>query len=90
MKKSASPFSIQSTIKFLFKNPDLCAYSYNAFYPELNSIESSRSIILMERKDNSLIFTIESNDITAFRASLDEIISFGKVIDNTIQISENF
>jgi tRNA threonylcarbamoyladenosine modification (KEOPS) complex Pcc1 subunit len=44
----------------------------------------------MEKKDNSLIFTIESNDITSFRASVNEIISFGKVVDQTIHISENF
>lgn len=90
MKKSTCNFSIQSTIKLLFKNSDLCAFCHNAFSPELNSIESKRSKILMEKKDKSLIFTIESKDITAFRASVDEIISFGKVIDNTIHISENF
>jgi len=90
MKNFKDHFSIQSTIKLLFKNSDLCSYCYNAFYPELNSIESKRSITSMEKKGKSLIFTIESNDITAFRASMDEIISFSKVIDNTIHISENF
>ena len=90
MKLSKSHFSIQSSINLIFKNSDLCAYCYNAFYPELNSIESKRSTISMEKKDKSLIFTIESNDITAFRASVNEIISFGKIIDNTIRISENF
>ena len=90
MKISQSHFSIRSTIKLLFKNTDLCSYCYKAFYPELNSIESKRSTISMEKKDKSLIFTIESNDITAFRASINEIISFGKVIEDTIHISENF
>ena len=90
MKKSRNYFSIQSTIKLLFKNSELCVFCYKAFYPELNSIESKRSTISMEKKDKSLIFSIESKDITAFRASVDEIISFGKVINNTIHISENF
>lgn len=83
-------FSIKSSITLIFKNSELCSYCYNSFYPELNSIESNRSSLSMEKKDNSLIFTIESNDITAFRASVNEIVSFGKVIDQTIHISENF
>ncbi|MEJ2296275.1 MAG: hypothetical protein P8Y23_16120 [Candidatus Lokiarchaeota archaeon] len=41
-------------------------------------------------KDKSLIFTVQSNDITAFRANVNEIISFGKVVDQSIYISENF
>ncbi len=83
-------FSIKSSIVLIFENSELCSYCYNSFYPELNSIESNRSSISMEKKDNSLIFMIESNDITAFRASINEIISFGKVVDQTIHISENF
>ncbi|TFF84341.1 MAG: hypothetical protein EU552_00545 [Promethearchaeota archaeon] len=90
MKLSKGNFSIRSTIKLLFNNSDLCSYCYNAFYPELNSVESKRSTISMEKKEKSLIFTIESVDITSFRASMNEIVSFGKVIDNTIDISENF
>jgi tRNA threonylcarbamoyladenosine modification (KEOPS) complex Pcc1 subunit len=90
MSHSKSVFSIQSTIKFTFKNSDLCSYCYNAFNPELNSFEFKRSNLLMEKKDNSLIFTVKSNDITAFRASVNEIISFGKVVDQSIYISENF
>jgi tRNA threonylcarbamoyladenosine modification (KEOPS) complex Pcc1 subunit len=43
----------------------------------------------MKKEEYSLIFQINSNDITAFRASINEIISFGKVIDNTLKIVEN-
>ena len=90
MKITKGHFSIQSTIKLLFNKHELCSYSYNAFYPELSSIESKRSTISMEQKGNSLIFSIESKDITAFRASVNEIVSFGKIIDDTIHLSENF
>jgi hypothetical protein len=31
---------------------------------------------------------IESNDITAFRASINEIISFGRTIDGVLKIVE--
>lgn len=90
MNPSKSVFSIQSTIKFTFKNSDLCSYCYNAFIPELNGFGSKRSNVLMEKKDKSLLFTVQSNDITAFRASVNEIISFGKIIDQSISILENF
>jgi tRNA threonylcarbamoyladenosine modification (KEOPS) complex Pcc1 subunit len=90
MNVSKENFKIQSTITFVFINSDLCAYCYNSFYPELNSIKSARSMIIMKKQDNLLIFSIESKDVTAFRASVDEIISFGKIIDQTMHISENF
>jgi tRNA threonylcarbamoyladenosine modification (KEOPS) complex Pcc1 subunit len=90
MNPSKSVFSIQSTIKFTFENSDLCSYCYNTFIPELNGFESTRSNVLMEKKDKSLLFTVQSNDITAFRASVNEIIGFGKIIDQSIHISENF
>jgi len=48
------------------------------------------SIVLMKKKStNTLSFQIESQDITAFRATLNEIISFGKIIDNTLKITDN-
>ncbi len=44
----------------------------------------------MEKKNNkSLIFTIESTDITAFRASINEIISFGKALTDSLKIFQN-
>jgi len=42
-----------------------------------------------KNSNNSLSFQIESQDITAFRATLNEIISFGKIIDNTLKITDN-
>ncbi|MFX0181248.1 MAG: KEOPS complex subunit Pcc1, partial [Candidatus Hodarchaeota archaeon] len=78
---------IKSTIEFNFKNSHLCEISYNSFLPELNVKKSKRSKILMEKKDSSLIFKIESKDITAFRATINEIIGFGKIIDNTLRIT---
>ena len=90
MTLSKDHFEIHSIIKFKFENSNLCLISYNSFLPELDSIRSTRSKITMEKEENMLIFTIQSKDITSFRASVNEIISFGKVVDQTLHISENF
>ena len=79
-------FTIKSTIEFNFKDSNSCEIAYNSFLPELNSRKSKRSIIFMEKKDTTLFFKIESTDITAFRSSVNEIIGFGKIIDNTLRI----
>ncbi len=82
-------YTIKSTLELKFKTSKLCDISYNSFLPEFNIVKSRRSAITMKKKEYSLIFQIDSNDITAFRASINEIISFGKVIDSTLKIVEN-
>lgn len=83
-------FVIKATIEIVFKNPHLCNISYNSFSPEFKRLQTKRSSVSMEKNsNNSLLFQIESQDITAFRATLNEIISFGKIIDNTLKIIDN-
>jgi len=82
-----SSFSIKSTVEFRFKTSKIRDISYNSFLPEFTKLQTKRSEVIMEKKnDNFIVFNIKSNDITAFRASINEIISFGKVIDNTSRI----
>ena len=82
-------FSIKSTIELQFNDSETRDISYNSFIPEIKKLQTNRSKVLVEKKNaNILVFKIESNDITAFRASMNEIISFGKIIDNTIKITE--
>ncbi|MFX0104512.1 MAG: KEOPS complex subunit Pcc1 [Candidatus Hodarchaeota archaeon] len=80
-------FSIKSTIEFQFNSSQIRDISYNSFLPEFNKLQTKRSEVFMEKKnDSSIIFKIISNDVTAFRASINEIISFGKVITNSLNI----
>jgi len=81
-------FSINSTIELKFDNSHTRDISYNSFLPELNQIRSKRSQIKMEKVNNSILFYVESTDITAFRASVSDIISFGKIIENTLKLCE--
>ena len=82
-------FSIGSIIELKFNDPQTRDISYNSFIPEIEKLQTKRSKLEIEKRNrNILLFKIESNDITAFRASINEIISFGKIIDNTVRITE--
>ena len=83
-------FSINSIIEFKFDSAEIRDISYNSFLPEFKKLQTKRSQISMEKKnDNRIVFEIKSNDITAFRASINEIISFGKVITNSLKIVDS-
>jgi len=81
-------YSIKSTIELKFNNSQIRDISYNSFLPEFNKVKTKRSKIKMAKENNSLIFYIESTDITAFRASISNIIGFGEIIDNTLKLCE--
>lgn len=82
-----SLFTIKSTVEIKFKNSQLCAIAYNSYIPEFNIKKSKRSEVKLEKFNESLLFIIESEDITAFRAVINEIVSFGKIIEGTYLIS---
>lgn len=82
-------YSINSTIELNFDNSHTRDISYNSFLPEMNQIRSKRSQIKMEKVNKSILFYVESTDITAFRASVSDIIGFGKIIEGTLKLTEN-
>ncbi len=83
-------FSINSIIEFQFNNSQIRDISYNSFLPEFKRLKTKRSEISIEKKNSlSIVFDIKSSDITAFRASVNEIISFGKIITESIKIVDN-
>ncbi len=77
---------IKSTLEFQFKTLELCNYSYNSFLPEFKVLKSKRSTISLKKEEKSLIFSIESKDITAFRATINEIISFGRIFEGVLNV----
>jgi tRNA threonylcarbamoyladenosine modification (KEOPS) complex Pcc1 subunit len=81
-------YTIKSNIELIFNNPHNRDISYNSFLPELNKVKSKRSKVKIEKSNNSILFHIESADITAFRASINDIISFGKIIENTLKLCQ--
>jgi len=77
---------IKSTLEFQFTSPELCNYSYNSLLPEFKNQKLKRSTISIIKEENSLIFSIESKDITAFRATINEIISFGRIFEGVLNV----
>jgi len=83
-------FSINSIIEFQFDSSQIRDISFNSFLPEFKRLNTKRSKISIEKKNSrSIIFEIDSGDITAFRASINEIINFGKVITDSIKLVDN-
>ena len=78
--------TIKSTLEFQFTSPELCNYSYNSLLPEFKNQKLKRSTISINKKEKSLIFSIESKDITAFRATINEIISFGRIFEGVLNV----
>ena len=81
-----SLLNIKSRLEFVFSTPELCNYSYNSILPEFEIQKSKRSTISLKKEENSLIFLIESKDITAFRATINEFISFGRIFEGVLNI----
>lgn len=81
-------FSVKSSIELKFENSQIRDFSYNSFLPEMNKLQTKRSKVIMEKKNNSLLFQIDCSDITAFRASVSDIIGFGKIIDNCLELRQ--
>lgn len=84
-------YSITSTIELKFNNSQTRDVSYNSFLPEFNKFQAKRkrSKLSMEKKNNCILFHMENTDITAFRASINEIISFVRIFENTLKIFNN-
>jgi tRNA threonylcarbamoyladenosine modification (KEOPS) complex Pcc1 subunit len=84
MIKKSHVFRISSKVLIDFKSTQLCEIAYNAYLPEFNIKKSKRSKIMLQRNEHILIFRVKSDDITAFRAALNEIISFGKIFEKSL------
>ena len=81
-------YTIKSHIELKFKSIYNRDISYISFLPELNKIKSKRTKVKIEKLDDTIIFFVESADITAFRATMSDIISYGKIIENTLKLCE--
>lgn len=85
-----SYYSIESTITFCFDDAEIRDISYESYLPEYKKAKAKRSKIIMEKKEPSFLeFTIQSKDITAFRASMNDIIGFGKIIEKVLELTDS-
>jgi len=89
-QKKQNYFTINSLIELQFENSHQRNIAYNSFLPEFGKVKTERSNISISKEENSIVFEIKSTDITAYRASVNEIITFGKIVDNCLLLIENF
>ena len=82
-------FSVKSSVQLQFVNSPLRDMAYNSFLPEMKKLQTKRSKVTMEKSNNTLLFNIESTDITAFRASISDIIGLGKIVESTLKLSNH-
>ena len=81
-------FLIKSDVEFQFERSELRDMAYEAYLPELETLNTKRSSMEMTKVGAiSLKFTMRSSDITAFRASSSDLISFGKIIEGTQKLA---
>lgn len=88
---SKDSYSISSKIQFKFDDSNTRDFSFKAYHPELDIFRTDRSNIIMSKKGSQILeFKIESKDITAFRASINDIVGFGKILEGVSILREKF
>lgn len=85
--QSGNAFSIKGNINFLFRNSNHRDIAYNSYFPELKKLQTKRSKLSMKKEnEKKLLFLIICSDITAFRATINDVIALGKIVENCIKI----
>ena len=82
---------IISSIKFEFNSAGDAEIFYKSFIPEFQDIPMKRSkwtISNPKVDSNEIIFQIESEDATAFRATVNSLIQFANIVEKTIKLTK--
>ncbi len=83
---------IFNTITFRFENPNNASIFYNSFLPEFEDMPLKRSkweICHPDQNLNEIIFKIQSEDATAFRATINSLVQFANIVEKTINLTKN-
>ena len=79
---------INSTIQFEFKSPENLQIFYQSFLPEFSDLPMKRSKWVIkdpEPATSTLVFSIESEDATAFRATINSLLQFAHIVEKSIE-----
>ncbi len=80
---------IISSIKFEFNSPNDAEIFYKSFIPEFQDMPMKRSkwtISNPKADSNDIIFQINSEDATAFRATINSLIQFANIVEKTLNL----
>jgi len=82
---------ILNSIEFEFNSPSDAEIFYKSFMPEFQDMPMKRSkwtISNLEASSNKIFFQIESEDATAFRATINSLIQFANIVEKTIKLTK--
>ena len=82
---------ILSSIKFEFNSANDAEIFYESFIPEFQDMPMKRSkwtISNPKADSNEISFQINSEDATAFRATVNSLIQFANIVEKTIKITK--
>ena len=82
---------IISSIKFEFNSAKDAEIFYRSFIPEFRDMPMKRSKwTISEPKvdSNEILFQIDSEDATAFRATINSLIQFANIVEKTINLTK--
>ena len=79
---------IISKIEIIFNDEKTRDIAYKSYIPEISQIPRKRTSISIEKGNNSIIFNIEALDFTALRASVSDIINFGKIMEKGLILTK--
>ncbi|PWI49694.1 hypothetical protein CEE45_00775 [Candidatus Heimdallarchaeota archaeon B3_Heim] len=79
-----SKISIETVIQL--DSPEEAKFIYESLIPEVNDHHFERSQILLRLETNSLIMTVNSQDITAAKANISSMLKWITLVSELIQI----
>ena len=80
---------VASNLNLQFKTPEDADIFYQSFMPEFDTLPMKRSQWQISHSPESpcdILFDINSDDETAFRATINSVIQFAHVIEVTINL----
>ena len=81
---------ITTEISFNFNTPEDAKIFYSSFMPEFHDMPQKRSIWHVSpliKESSEIKFKIQSEDATAFRATINSLIQFAHVVEKTLNLT---
>jgi tRNA threonylcarbamoyladenosine modification (KEOPS) complex Pcc1 subunit len=78
---------VKSKLELIFTSENDAQIFYQAFLPDLNAIPMKRSKIELDppnHSSNSVYFSIDADDGIAYRATINSLIQFANIVDQTL------
>ena len=89
MKTSDFKCMVEANIKVNMKSKENAGIFLKSFTPEIESIPMKRSSLEFLKNENIVEFRIEASDINAMRASMNSILNFVNVVNESLNFIEN-